>query len=147
MTINFKKLSSNAKPPFRATENSAGSDLFAQLTMDNGQLTIGAGQRMLINTGIAVEVPAGYGGFIFPRSSISAKHGVSLANCVGVIDADYRGEVKVSLINHSDTDYTVKDGDRIAQLLIMPIEPVDFTEKSTLSDTKRGVGGFGSTGL
>lgn len=143
MTINYKKLNPNAKAPFRATENSAGADLFAHLESD---AVIEAGARQLIATGIAIEIPSGYGGFIFPRSSVSTKHGITLANCVGVIDADYRGEVKVSLINHSDTAYTVNNGDRIAQLVIMPVEMTDFAEKDELSDTVRGAGGFGSTG-
>jgi len=147
MTINFKKLNPNAKAPYRATESSAGADLFAQLTIDNGQLTIDCGKRILVPTGIAVEIPPGFGGFVFPRSSISTKHGISLANCVGVIDADYRGEVKVALINHGSEPYTVTNGDRIAQLVILPVESAVFAEKSTLSDTERGSGGFGSTGL
>jgi dUTP pyrophosphatase len=143
MNINFKKLHPGAKPPFRATVNSAGADLFAFIGQD---IIINRGERLLIATGIAVEIPPGFGGFIFPRSSISSKHGISLANCVGVIDADYRGEVKVSLINHSNEPYTIKNGDRIAQLAVLPVERVEFTEKSTLSATERGEGGFGSTG-
>jgi len=143
MTINYKKLNPNAKAPFRATENSAGADLFAHLESD---AVIEAGARQLIATGIAIEIPSGYGGFIFPRSSVSTKHGITLANCVGVIDADYRGEVKVSLINHSDTAYTVNNGDRIAQLVIMPVQMTEYIEKDQLTDTERGVGGFGSTG-
>jgi len=144
MIVNYKKLSSNATPPFRATENSAGADLFAHLESD---ITIKSGERRLVPTGIAIEVPMGYGGFVFPRSSVSTKHGISLANCVGVIDADYRGEVMVSLINHGDAAYTVKNGNRIAQLVIMPVEAAVFDEKSQLSDTVRGAGGFGSTGI
>jgi len=143
MIINYKKLHSDAKPPYRATQNSAGADLFAFLESD---VIIESGERLLIPTGIAAEIPTGYGGFVFPRSSLSTKHGVSLANCVGVIDADYRGEVKVSLINHGNAAYTIKNGDRIAQLVIMPIEAAEFAEKADLSDTDRGEGGFGSTG-
>jgi len=144
MNINFRKFSPNANPPCRATEHSAGADLFAFIEAD---VTIESRQRLLIPTGIAIEIPAGYGGFIFPRSSISFKHGISLANCVGVIDADYRGEVKVSLINHGENAYTVKNGDRIAQLVIMPAESAVYVEKITLSNTVRGEGGFGSTGI
>jgi dUTP pyrophosphatase len=144
MTINFTRLNPSAKTPFRATPNSAGADLFALVPADT---VVGGGERLLVPTGIAVEVPGGYGGFLFPRSSISSRHGVSLANCVGVIDADYRGEVKVALINHSDEPYTVRNGDRIAQLLIMPVESAEWCEKPTLSDTERGDGGFGSTGV
>jgi len=145
MIVSFKKLNPAAKPPYRATQNSAGADLFACL--DAQEVVLASKSRLLISTGIAVEIPAGYGGFIFPRSSLSSKHGVSLANCVGVIDADYRGEVKVPLINHSDTDYAIRNGDRIAQLVILPVEAAVFAEKSALSDTERGMGGFGSTGM
>jgi dUTP pyrophosphatase len=143
VNVNFTKLNENAKPPFRATDGSAGADLCACLESD---VLLKSGERYLVPTGIAVEIPGGYGGFIFPRSSLSGKYGVTLANCVGVIDADYRGEVKVSLINHSDTDYTVSNGDRIAQLVIISAGAAEFTEKPQLSDTQRGVGGFGSTG-
>lgn len=143
MNINYKKLNKLAKPPFRATEYSAGADLFALL---DSEVTVKGGERMLIPTGIAVEIPEGYGGFVFPRSSVSTKHGISLANCVGVIDADYRGEIKISLINHNTNgDYKIRNGDRIAQLVIMPLEYAEFTEKSELSETERGAGGFGST--
>ena len=144
MNISFKKLISTAKSPFRATENSAGADLFALLSED---AIIKSKSQLLVSTGIAMEIPPGYGGFVFPRSSLSTKHGVSLANCVGVIDSDYRGEIKVSLINHSENDYTIRNGDRIAQLVIMPLESVSFVEKEALSDTTRGDGGFGSTGV
>ena len=142
MNINFIKLNPSAKAPFRATEDSAGADLFALLDSDT---VVSALSRKLIPTGIALEIPHGYGGFVFPRSSVSSKHGISLANCVGVIDSDYRGEVLVSLINHSDRDYTVKNGNRIAQLVVMPVELPTFSESVELSETVRGVGGFGST--
>ncbi|MCL1904040.1 MAG: dUTP diphosphatase [Oscillospiraceae bacterium] len=144
MTINYKKLHPYAKQPFRATINSAGADLFALLDCDT---VIKAESQSVIPTGIAVEIPEGYGGFIFPRSSVSTKHGVSLVNSVGLIDSDYRGELLISLINHSKKDYTVKSGERIAQLVIIPIEIAEFVQKSELSDTIRGEGGFGSTGL
>ncbi|MCL2071508.1 MAG: dUTP diphosphatase [Oscillospiraceae bacterium] len=143
MTINYKKLNSKANPPLRATEYSAGADLCACL---DSAVTVKAESQLLIPTGIAIEIPEGYGGFVFPRSSVSSKHGVSLANCVGVIDADYRGEVKIPLINHSKSDYTINNGDRIAQLVIMPVELAEFAESASLSDTVRGDGGFGSTG-
>jgi dUTP pyrophosphatase len=143
MTINFKKTQIGARKPKRATSTSAGADLFACL---DGNVIIKSGERKLISTGVAMEIPAGYGGFVFPRSSLATKYGVSLSNCVGVIDADYRGEVKIPLINHSDADYTIRPGDRLAQLVIMPIEMPDFEEKERLSGTDRGDGGFGSTG-
>ena len=144
MEIKVKKLNENAKLPYRATEGSAGADLFACLDAD---VVLEAGERKLIPTGIAISVPdSGCGAFIFPRSSVSSKYGVSLANCVGVVDSDYRGEIKVPLINHSDAPYTVKNGDRIAQMVIMPVILPEYTESDTLDDTARGEGGFGSTG-
>lgn len=145
MEINVKKLNDAAKLPYRATAGSAGADLFACIGED---ITIAAGERKLIPTGIAIELPdSGFGAFVFPRSSVSSKFGVSLANCVGVIDSDYRGEIKVPLINHSDVPYTVRNGDRIAQMVIMPVILPEYTESSDLSDTERGEGGFGSTGV
>ncbi|MDR0222366.1 MAG: dUTP diphosphatase [Oscillospiraceae bacterium] len=144
MTVKVKKTEPGAKLPFRATEHSAGADLFALLEKD---AVLESGSRVLVPTGIAVEIPPGYGGFVFPRSSVSSKHGVSLANCVGVIDADYRGEVKIPLINHGKETYAIKNGDRIAQMVIMPVKNAEFIEVGGISDTERGAGGFGSTGL
>ena len=104
------------------------------------------GERGLIPTGIAIAVPTGFGGFVFPRSGLSSKFGVSLANCVGVIDSDYRGEVKVPVINHSSEPYTIKVGERIAQLVIMPVDLCEYGFSDELDKTERGEGGFGSTG-
>ena len=144
MNINVKRVNKDAKIPYRATEGSAGADLFACVDID---IVIGPGERKLIPTGIAIELPdKGFGAFVFPRSSVSSRFGVSLANCVGVIDSDYRGEVKVPLINHSDEPYTVKNGDRIAQMVILPVILPVFSETDDLSETERGEGGFGSTG-
>jgi len=144
MEIKVKKLNEQAQLPYRATEGSAGADLFAFVPED---VTIAPGERKLIPTGIAIEIPdSGYGAFVFPRSSVSSKYGVSLANCVGVVDSDYRGEIKVPLINHSDTAYTVRNGDRIAQMVILPVMLPCYTETDELGDTVRGEGGFGSTG-
>jgi dUTP pyrophosphatase len=92
MTISYRKLHPTVQPPFRATENSAGADLHAFL--GEQEIVIKPSERLLIPTGLALEIPAGFGGFIFPRSSLSSGYGITLANCVGVIDADYRGEVK-----------------------------------------------------
>lgn len=145
MNIKVKRLCEEAKMPFRATAGSAGADLFACVS-DN--VILKPGERILIPTGIAIELnDVNCGAFIFPRSSVSYKSGVSLANCVGVVDSDYRGEIKVPLINHSDSDFIVHNGDRIAQLVIMPIIIPHFEECSSLNDTERGVGGFGSTGV
>lgn len=143
MQIKIKKLQENAKIPFRATSGSAGADLHACLEAD---FTLKPNERALIPTGLAVEIPEGFGGFVFPRSSVASKHGVSLSNCVGVIDSDYRGELKIAVINHSDADFVIKNGDRIAQLVIMPVYGADYAELESLSDTERGEGGFGSTG-
>lgn len=145
MNIKVKKMNDRAMLPFRATEGSAGADLFACIDAD---IVLEAGGRTLIPTGIAIEInDVNTGAFIFPRSSVSSKFGVSLANCVGVIDSDYRGEIKVPLINHSDCDFVVRNGDRIAQLVIMPIIVPSFTEYEQLNSTERGSGGFGSTGV
>ncbi len=144
MDIKVKKVRENAKLPFRATEGSAGADLYACIGED---VVIASGERKMIPTGVAIELPdSGVGAFVFPRSSVSSKYGVSLANCVGVIDSDYRGEVIVPLINHSAEPYTVHDGDRIAQMVIMPVVAANYTEADELGDTARGTGGFGSTG-
>jgi dUTP pyrophosphatase len=143
MNINFKKLRDGAYSPLRATSVSAGADLFACLEKE---LVLSRGSRMLIPTGIAAEIPAGYGGFVYPRSSLASRYGVTLSNCVGLIDADYRGEIMIPLINLSEENYTIHPGDRIAQLVIMPVELPIFIEKDELSESERGDGGFGSTG-
>lgn len=143
MFINVKKLNDEAKLPCRATADSAGADLCACIDADT---VLMPGERKLIPTGIAITVPMGFGGFVFPRSGLSSKFGVSLANCVGVIDSDYRGEVKVPVINHSAEPYTIKDGERIAQLVIMPVDLCEYGFCDELEKTERGEGGFGSTG-
>ena len=143
MTETIKIISKSGRMPTYETEGSAGADLRAYL---DEPVTLMPGERKLIPTGLAVAVPTGYGGFVFARSGLSSKYGVSLANCVGVIDSDYRGEVKISVINHSDEPYTVKNGERIAQLVIMPVDLCEYGLCDELDDTERGTGGFGSTG-
>lgn len=143
MNIPVKKTRDNAKLPFRATEGAAGADMSACLKQ---AVTIEPGRRADIPLGIAAEIPAGYVGLMFARSSLGLKHGVSMPNSVGVIDSDYRGEMIAALINHSDTPFTVNDGDRLVQLVIVPCENAAFIETDTLSETARGTGGFGSTG-
>ena len=143
MFIEVKKLNDKAKLPCRATADSAGADLCACI---NDDIALMPGERRLIPTGIAIAVPTGFGGFVFPRSGLSSKFGVSLANCVGVIDSDYRGEVKVRVINHSSEPYTIKAGERIAQLVIMPVDLCEYGFSDELDKTERGEGGFGSTG-
>lgn len=144
MQIKVKKLCERAKLPFRATQGSAGADLFACIDKD---IVIAPQERVLIPTGIAIELESvETGAFIFPRSSLSSKHGISLANCVGVIDSDYRGEVKIPVINHSNESYTIRDGERIAQMVILPVVLPLFIEADNLNKTERADGGFGSTG-
>jgi dUTP pyrophosphatase len=131
--------------PSYATIGSAGMDLRACI---EESITIDAGKIAKIPTGIAVQIPNRYaGGFIFPRSGLSSKHGISLINCVGVIDSDYIGEIICPIVNHSDKDFTINPGDRIAQLVFMPVCNATLIQVDELHDTERGSGGFGSTGL
>lgn len=142
MKINFKKLSERAVAPTYGTEYSAGADLYSA----EDALTIAPHTTRLIHTGIAVEIPEGYCGLIFARSGLASKRGLAPANKVGVIDADYRGEVMVALHNHTDKDAAIEAGERIAQLAIIPFLKVEYEQAAELSDTVRGEGGFGSTG-
>ncbi len=140
----FTKLRPNARAPQRATAQSAGYDLCACL---DAPYTLQPGQAYAVPTGLSFDPECDdVGLFIFARSGLGAKHGIALANGVGVVDADYRGEVRVSLRNFSDTPYVVQDGDRIAQLVVLPIRTPAFFEADALSETDRGSGGFGSTG-
>lgn len=141
--INFKKLNEKAITPTYGTPFSAGADLYA---CEGKEITINSGETKLIHTGIALEIPDGYVGLIYARSGIATKRGLAPSNKVGVIDSDYRGEIMVSLLNHSKSPQTIADGERIAQLVITPYLAVEYTETDTLSDTVRGEGGFGSTG-
>ncbi len=141
--VKIKYLSENAVCPEYSTDGSLGMDLSAAL---DKPLTIKAGERALIPLGFAIQIPEGWGAFVFPRSGLSFKKGITMANCVGVIDTDYTGEVKVSAINLSDKDYTVNPGDRVAQLVFLPVEKARFIQADSLDDTERGAGGFGSTG-
>lgn len=141
--VKIKFLSENAVCPEYSTDGSLGMDLSAAITEP---MTIKAGQRALIPLGFAIQIPEGWGAFVFPRSGLSFKKGITMANCVGVIDTDYTGEVKVSAVNLSDKDYTVNPGDRVAQLVFLPVEKARFIRTESLDDTDRGAGGFGSTG-
>ena len=142
MKINIKKLTATAKLPTYGSEFSAGADLYS----DEDEFVIAPGETHLVHTGLSIEIPEGYGGFIYARSGLATKKGLAPANKVGVIDADYRGEVRVSLFNHSSVPQTVAAGERIAQLVIAPFLKADFVEADELSGTVRGEGGFGSTG-
>ena len=142
--LSVKKLRSAALLPKRATVGSAGYDLFACL---EEPLAIPAGETRMVPTGIAIDVGTPeLAAFIFARSGIAVKHGVAPANCVGVVDSDYRGEVMVGLHNHSSKEYVIQPEERVAQLVLMPVAVPEVQECEELSDTVRGVGGFGSTG-
>ncbi len=143
MKVAIKKLNKNAKIPAYGSEYAAGADLYACLEMP---VVIGPGRTKVIPTGIAVELPVGYAGFIYARSGLATKQGLAPANKVGVVDCDYRGEVMVALHNHSSEPCTVNSGDRIAQLVVAPYVTAVFEVKKELSSTARGAGGFGSTG-
>ena len=142
--VNFKRLDKNAHAPTYGSEYAAGADLYA---LTNGEtVSFSPGETKMIHTGLAVEIPVGYAGLVYARSGIATKRGLAPANKVGVIDSDYRGEVMVSLHNHSNTEQEISDGERIAQLVIAPFLAAEFCETEELSDTVRGEGGFGSTG-
>ena len=143
MKVNIKKLTSDAVIPTYGSEFSAGADLYA---CTEEVITIMPNETKLIKTGISLEIPEGYAGLIYARSGLASKKGLAPANKVGVVDADYRGEVMVALHNHSSASATVEPKERIAQLVIAPFLKADFNEVEELTDTVRGTGGFGSTG-
>lgn len=142
--VKIKKLDDRAQIPTYGSEFSAGADLYA--IIDGGEVEVTPGETVLIRTGIALEIPEEYVGLVFARSGLGTKRGLAPANKVGVIDSDYRGEIMVSLHNHSRELQTVSDGERIAQLVITPFLSAEFIESEELDDTARGEGGFGSTG-
>ena len=144
MKIRYKKLNENAVCPTYGSAYAAGADLYA-LT-EGEDITIAPGETKLIHTGIATEIPEGYGGFIYARSGLASKKGLAPANKVGVVDADYRGEIMVALHNHGTVPQNISDKERIAQFVIAPFIRADYEEADELSDTVRGAGGFGSTG-
>jgi dUTP pyrophosphatase len=144
MKINYKKLNPKAIEPKRGSAKAAGYDLFACI---EDTVAIAPNQTVKIPTGLAIEIPDGYAGFIFARSGLATKQGLRPANCVGVGDADYRGEYIVALHNDSDGYQRINPNDRIAQLVVMPFLDAEFNEVDELDDTERGVGGFGSTGV
>lgn len=143
-SFRIAKLSPDAKIPVRATSGSAGLDLCACI---DSPVTLAGGETALIPTGIAIELPSEeMAAFVFARSGLAVKHGIGLLNSVGVIDSDYRGEIKVGVINQISEPYTITPGERIAQLVIMPVCPLTPVEVDSLDETMRGTGGFGSTG-
>lgn len=151
--IKYTTVRDGAPAPSICTPFSAGSDLHAYIdevdfvdVKGNGGVKVAPGETRKINTGIAIELPTGFFGAIFARSGLATKHGIRPANCVGVIDSDYRGEIIVAIHNDSKEDFIIYDGDRIAQLVIIPYVTPTFIYAPGLSDTERSDGGFGSTG-
>ncbi len=142
-TIRVKKLHPKAVLPTYGSKAAAGADLYACL---EEAVTIGPGEIFWVPTGIALEVPAGCAGLVYARSSMGAKRGLAPANKVGVVDSDYRGEIRVVLLNHSKEPQTLLPGERVAQFVITPVLQPQYEEVTELSDTDRGAGGFGSTG-
>ncbi|GGE29462.1 deoxyuridine 5'-triphosphate nucleotidohydrolase [Agaricicola taiwanensis] len=132
--------------PHRATEEAAGFDLAAAVAEDQ-PLTLAPGARLLVPTGIIMQLPEGFEGQIRPRSGLALRHGITVLNAPGTVDSDYRGEVQVLLINHGDAPFAITRGLRIAQLVIAPVSPIYLMLALNLDDTRRGSGGFGSTGL
>lgn len=143
MLILVKKLNDKAILPTRGSQQAAGYDLYACAEND---VIIDPHCTVKVGTGVSMAIPEGYFGAVYARSGLSAKKGLRPANCVGVIDSDYRGEVIVALHNDTETEKTIDKNERIAQLVVMPYLPVEFQETQELDDTERGSGGFGSTG-
>lgn len=143
MKVGIKKINDKATIPTYGSEYAAGADLYACLESD---VTVASHATVMIPTGLAMELPVGYAGLIYARSGLASKKGLAPANKVGVVDSDYRGEVKVALHNHGETAQTVSHGERIAQMVITPYLAASFVVKEELSTTVRGAGGFGSTG-
>ncbi len=144
MEIKITRLREGARIPTRGSEKAAGYDLYACLDCES--VEIAPHTTVKIGTGLAIAVPDGYFGAVFARSGLAAKEGLRPANCVGVCDSDYRGEYIVALHNDGEAVRTVNNGDRIAQLVIMPFLSAEFLEADSLEETERGAGGFGSTG-
>ena len=143
MTVKIINKSDNNLPAYE-TSSSAGMDLRAYLP--EGPITLKPMQRTLIPTGLFMEIPEGYEGQVRPRSGLAIKSGITVLNTPGTIDADYRGEVKIILINLSDTDFVINSGDRVAQIVFAKCEQMEVVNVETLSETERGAGGFGHTG-
>lgn len=141
MKVKISKINPNAIIPVYSSKSAAGADLYNY----ESSVTISAGQTLLVGTGICMEIPEGYVGLVFARSGLATKQGLAPANKVGVIDSDYRGEIKVAIHNHSNQERIIEKGERIAQLVVVPYLACEF-EEGELSSSERGEGGFGSTG-
>jgi len=142
-TLSVRRLRPDAKEPRYATPGAAGLDLAAAL---DHPLTVPIGGTATVPTGLAIALPPGHEGQVRPRSGLAARHGVTVLNAPGTIDEDYRGEVRVLLVNHGTDDYAIEPGERIAQLVVAPVTRVSVEMVDALDDTGRGEGGFGSTG-
>ena len=143
--INLSVINKSNNPlPKYQTKQSAGVDLCAFLSSD---LVLKPNDRKLIGTGLHIALPEGYEAQIRPRSGLAFKYGITIINSPGTIDADYRGELKIALINHSNVDFVIKNGDRIAQMVISKYEQISFTLNDSLDETERGEGGYGHTGI
>jgi dUTP pyrophosphatase len=142
LKIAFKKLNENAVKPTFGTSYSAGADLYSA----EDDVIVNPNETVFIGTGLAVALPKYTVGLIFARSGLACKKGLAPANKVGVIDSDYRGEIKVAIHNHSKQPQTVLKGERVAQMVVTNYYPCEYVEKDSLDQTKRGAGGFGSTG-
>lgn len=142
-TVRVKKLDGAALLPVYSSPGAAGADLYA---LPGTRCAIPPGEVAKVRTGLAAEIPEGYAGLVYARSGLAVKSGLAPANCVGVIDSDYRGEIIVALRNSSPVTATVSGGDRVAQLVVTPYLKVNFEESGELPPTERGEGGFGSTG-
>jgi len=141
--IAVKKLNENAVLPTYGSEFAAGADLYA---LSDEDIVFAPGETKFVHTGLAMEIPEGYAGLVYARSGLASKRGLAPANKVGVIDADYRGEIMVALHNHSDMEQKIAPKERIAQLVVTPFLKAEFEGRETLAETVRGEGGFGSTG-
>lgn len=146
MKIKTKKLRDHAIIPALGSKEAAGADLYACGEAEDFSVMIHPGETVMVGTGISMAIPKGCGGFIFARSGMATKRGLRPANCVGVIDSDYRGEIIVALHNDSQGHEIIKSGERIAQLVILPYIKPEFDITDELDSTERGAGGFGSTG-
>ena len=143
MKLKVKRLKDNAKLPTRGSKKAAAVDLYA--CIDN-KIEVAPGGTAIIPSGIACEIPEGYFGAIVPRSSVGIKRHLSLANNMGVIDEDYRGEIMMAFVNHGSQIETIEPGERLSQMILLPYVLIDIEETNELSDTERGEGGIGSTG-
>jgi dUTP pyrophosphatase len=143
LIVEFQRVHPKGRAPEQAHEHDAGFDLFA-----SEQARIGPGERASVGTGIAIAIPDGYAGLVLPRSGLAARHGIALVNAPGLVDAGYRGELRVLLLNTDrERAFEIAEGDRIAQIVITPVTAPQFVEADTLAATVRGEGGFGSTGV